>query len=206
MTRTYRMKARAEAARETERRILEAAFEAFFHEYYDLVTLGKIAAEAGVTDKTVLRKFGSKEELLSAVVMELGFRFRGPRGGASPGEYRQAIVESVEANEQMGREVLHVLAQEDRTPALRRATEMGRANHRAVTAEVFGPWLPAEDHPDYDRLLAPFVVILDVFTWRLLRLDQGLSREETERVLVEMVEGLLARPAYQRDQKEEDHA
>lgn len=204
MTRTYRMDARAQAARENERRILEAAFEAFFHEYYDVVTLREIADAAEVTEQTVLRKFGSKEELLSAVVTELGARFRGPRGNAEPGDYRQAVAESVEANEQMGREILHVLAQEDRTPALRRATEVGRANHRAVTAEVFSPWLPAGDDADHGRLLAPFVVILDVFTWRLLRLDQGLSREVTERVLVEMVEGLLARPAYQRDQGNDD--
>lgn len=200
MTRTYRMGPRAEAAHETGRQILEAAFEAFFHEYYDVVTLREIADAAGVTEQTVLRKFGSKQELLSAVVNELGVRFRGPRGNAEPGDYRRAITEAVEANEQFGREVLHVLAQEDRTPALRRATEVGRANHRAVTAEVFSPWLPAADHPDHDRLLAPFVVVLDVFTWRLLRLDQGLSREATEQVLVAMIEGLLARPEYQREE------
>lgn len=204
MPRTYRMTARAQAAQQTERRILDAAFEAFFHEYYDLVTLRGIADGAGVTEQTVLRRFGSKEGLLSAVVSELGVRFRGPRGGAEPGEYRRAIAEAVEANERRGREVLHVLAQEDRTPALRRATDVGRASHRAMTAEVFSPWLPPADHTDHDRLLAPLVVILDVFTWRLLRLDQGLSREDTEHVLVQMTEGLLARREYRRDKEVDD--
>lgn len=190
------MTARAEAVQQTDRKILEAAFDAFFHEYYDVVTLREIADNAGVTEQTVLRKFGSKEDLLSAVVKKLGSRFRGPRGGAQPGDYPTAVREAVEANEQRGKEVLHVLAQEDRTPALRRATEIGRVNHRATTAEVFEPWLPPTDHPDHDRRLAPFVVILDVFTWRLLRLDQGLSLEETEHVLVEMIEGVLTRPEY----------
>jgi len=35
------------------------------------------------------------------------------------------------------------------------------------------------------------VVITDVYTWKLLRLDQGLSRAATELAMVEMIERLL---------------
>jgi hypothetical protein len=35
------------------------------------------------------------------------------------------------------------------------------------------------------------VAITDVYTWKLLRLDQGLGRKATELALVEMIERLL---------------
>ena len=191
MTRPYQMTARAEAVREREEAVLEEAFDAFLSEYYDQVTLRGVAERAGVTEQTVIRRFGSKEELLETVLERLGHRFAGPRGGAETGDYRQAITEAVESYEQQGQRILHLLSQEDRTPALARVTEVGRAAHRQLTAEVFAPWLPDSDDPDYPRELGPFVVALDLYTWKLLRLDLGLSRAGTELAITRMVEGLI---------------
>lgn len=192
MTRRYRMTKRAEAVRAREAAVVEAAFDAFFSSYYDQVTLRDIGQAAGVTEETIRRRFGSKEDLLSEVIERLGHeRLGSPRGGAAPGDYHTAVREAVDSYEKAGPQILHALSQEDRTPVLKRATDLGREAHYRVTAEAFAPWLPAADHPDHREALAPFVVALDVYTWKMLRLDMGLSRDQTESGVVRLVEGLI---------------
>ncbi|HWO84541.1 MAG TPA: hypothetical protein VNM38_12250, partial [Solirubrobacterales bacterium] len=53
--RPYRMKARAEAAEATRRKILEAVEVAFEELFYDEITLTEVARRAGVSVQTVLR-------------------------------------------------------------------------------------------------------------------------------------------------------
>src|SRR5437764_2573263 len=60
-TRLYRMVARAEAAEATRLRILDAARQLFADLLYDQVSLNAVAARAGVTVQTVIRRFTSKE-------------------------------------------------------------------------------------------------------------------------------------------------
>src|SRR4051812_38338200 len=60
------MGARAAAAAETGDRILGAAISLFASTGYDDVSLRAVADRAGVTEKTVLRRFGSKDGLLLA--------------------------------------------------------------------------------------------------------------------------------------------
>src|SRR4051812_18036243 len=64
--RTYRMTARAEAAQATAERILDAAVEVFWEHPTDQIPLDAVARRAGVTKQTVLRRFGSKDELVAA--------------------------------------------------------------------------------------------------------------------------------------------
>jgi hypothetical protein len=44
-----------------------------------------------------------------------------------------------------------------------------------------------------ERRIAGLIVLTDVFTWRLLRRDIGLSRSETERTIVEFIEAALVK-------------
>lgn len=67
-TRTYRSPVRDEAARETRRRILEAAHGLFLEHGYARVSITDIASAAGVARPTVLSVFGSKAGLLHVVV------------------------------------------------------------------------------------------------------------------------------------------
>jgi AcrR family transcriptional regulator len=63
MTRTYTMKARAEATASTRSRILDAVI-ALSEERLSLeIVLADVAARAGVSVQTVLRHFGSRNEL-----------------------------------------------------------------------------------------------------------------------------------------------
>src|SRR5271163_3835918 len=65
-TRRYRMSARADAAAATGERLLAAAWKHFGTRAYEEVRLREIAAEAGVTEQTLLARFHSKDELLTA--------------------------------------------------------------------------------------------------------------------------------------------
>jgi hypothetical protein len=44
------------------------------------------------------------------------------------------------------------------------------------------------------RRLAQFVAVCDVYTWKLLRRDAGLSRRQTQLALVELLTPMMGRP------------
>ena len=62
--RTYHSTARAESARQTRRRIVEAARELFETRGYAGTTIDAVAEAAGVSRRTVFLSVGSKAELL----------------------------------------------------------------------------------------------------------------------------------------------
>lgn len=97
----------------------------------------------------------------------------------------------VEHYETMGESELRLLAEEDRVPGLRVIADQGRAFHRAWRERVFAPFLSGLDGPDRERRLAQLVAGCDVYTWKLLRRQAGLSRGRTEVALVELVQPLL---------------
>jgi len=69
--RAYRSSRRAEQAKETKRRILDAALTLFGRNGYSGATIETIAQEAGVSPLTVYSSFGTKSSLLSALVAVL---------------------------------------------------------------------------------------------------------------------------------------
>ena len=83
--RPYTMRARAESAQATYRRILDAAEQLFLEQWYDQVTLDHVAEEADVSKQTVLRRFGSKESLFAAVADELSHHNESNRSKVPPG-------------------------------------------------------------------------------------------------------------------------
>jgi hypothetical protein len=42
--------------------------------------------------------------------------------------------------------------------------------------------------------LAQLIAVTDVYTWKILRRDTGLTRPQTERALAELIEGVAGRP------------
>ena len=66
--RPYRSTLRAEQARLTRDRILEAAEELFLAEGYGTTTIAKVARRAGVAADTVFATFGSKRGILKALI------------------------------------------------------------------------------------------------------------------------------------------
>jgi AcrR family transcriptional regulator len=185
--RPYQMRARAEAAAETGRRILEATIELHRERYFDQVSLEDIAERAGVTVQTVIRRFGSKERLIEAAAEEGNRQVTHQRYQAPVGDIEGAVENLVDHYEEWGNSVLRLLAQEERVPAFRSVTDAGRAFHYEWVERTFAPLLAERTGTARRRLLAELVAICDVYFWKLLRRDMGLSREQTELAIRETI-------------------
>lgn len=192
MTRAYRMGARAEAAKKTGERILEAALERFTAAHFDEVTLDSIAEHAGVTVQTVIRRFGSKEDLLSAVAQSQLEEVAEQRGRAPVGDVSGAVANLVDHYEEFGNIAMHLLRQETRVEALAEVTAKGKHLHDQWVRTVFAPWLDQLEGVTRERLHAQLVTVCDVYSWHLLRQHRELSRHQTELALKELLEGILS--------------
>jgi AcrR family transcriptional regulator len=189
--RPYRMVARAESAAATGERILDAAVEVFWELPREQITLDEVARRAGVTVQTVIRRFGGGEGLFAAAAEREAERVRRQRAQAPVGDATGAVRVLVDHYEAMGDRVLRLLAEEEHAPGLREVADRGRILHREWCAEVFAPALEGRVGVERDRRLAQLVAICDVYTWKLLRRDAGLSRRQTELALAELLEPLL---------------
>jgi AcrR family transcriptional regulator len=185
------MGARAEAAQQTGEQILAAALQRFSTAHFDEVTLDSIAVESGVTVQTVIRRFGSKEGLVRAVVEEQRAKVIEQRGNAPVGDLSGAVSNLMDHYEEMGETTLHLLRQEARVDALAEITATGKRFHEDWVRRVFSPWLQRREGIDRKRLHAQLVAICDVYTWHLLRQQRGLSRRQTELALNELLQGVL---------------
>ncbi len=189
--RPYRQGARADAAAEKTARIVAAAEELFATRLYDQVSLADVASRADVGLQTLIRRFASKEELVRGVTAVARDRIEEQRGEAPVGDVPGAVANLVEHYEELGDMIVRVLAQEERVPAFAEATELGRTVHRAWVRRVFAPMLDPLPRAERALRLAQLIALCDVYTWKLLRRDQRLSRARTERAMAEMIDALL---------------
>jgi AcrR family transcriptional regulator len=191
--RPYRMRARAEAAAETGRRILAAVVELHMERFFDQVSLEDVAERAGVTVQTVIRRFGSKERLIQAATEAANSEVTHQRDQAPVGDIEGAVRNLVDHYEEWGDGVLRLLAQEGRVAAFRSVTDTGRTLHYEWVERVFAPLLAKRTGQARRRLLAELIAICDVYFWKLLRRDLSLSREQTELAIRETILALEGR-------------
>lgn len=182
--RSYTMSARARAVEETRRRILDATATLSEHRRIAAISLDDVAAEAGVSVQTVLRQFGSRGGLLEATRTHVQEAVTAERQ-APVGDVDVAVSVIVAHYEARGPAVLLLLAQEAEDPLVRTITDDGRHMHRQWVEQVFAPFRPSPAALDL------LVVATDVYTWKLLRLDRGLSRTETEQRMGTLVRAVL---------------
>jgi hypothetical protein len=90
---------------------------------------------------------------------------------------------------------LRMIAQEDRIDAIRADTDRGRRWQRAWVADVLRPHLDAAPPGRRDDLHEALIVALDIYTWRLLRVDIGHPSEDARRIVAGMVNALVRAPA-----------
>jgi AcrR family transcriptional regulator len=188
-TRSYTMTARAEAAERTRVRILDAAIDLATTRLLADVSLDDIAAGAGVSVQTVLRRFGSRAGLIEAATLH-GSQQVGEERVAPVGDVTAAIDVVVDHYELRGDGVVLLLAQETTDPQVRRITDNGRRLHRDWVETVFAPYLP-DSHAARTELVDLLAVATDVNTWRQLRRDRGLDRATTARRMNRLVSALL---------------
>ena len=192
--RRYRMRVRAEAARATAGRVLAVALELFTEKPYEDVSLEEVAEAAGVTKRTVLRRFGSKERLFVAATELAGAEVMRQRDAAPVGDVAGAVANLVEHYECWGPNRLRMLAQEDRIPVVAENVAVGRRYHWSWVERTFAPLLDGLGGAARKRRIAGLVALTDVYTWKLLRRDLGLSRADTERTLVELISKVEGAP------------
>lgn len=188
--RKYRMRLRTEQSNTTAGRIRDEAWQRFSTRPYDEVTLAEIATAAGVTVPTVIAHFGHKEDLFLASFIDWAERAVELREKVTPGDPVEAVRNLLGLYEAEGHIVLLLLAEEDRFPAVREMTDEGRAYHRIWVEEIFEPNLKALDGAARERRVVQLVVATDLLTWKLIRRDAGLSAQQTEETIVEMVRTL----------------
>ncbi|MDB5449250.1 MAG: TetR/AcrR family transcriptional regulator [Phenylobacterium sp.] len=189
--RPYRQSVRARAAEETGERILDAFSARLRDGWFDEIRLEDVAAEAGVTVQTVIRRFGGKAGLLEAQGERLNTEVQGRRDVA-PGDVPGAIEALLEDYEASGDLVMRSLAQEDRHPAIRRLTDLGRGNHRAWLDGVFAPWLAGLSADEARRRTDALVAATDVYLWKLLRRDMARPLPDYRRLVETLVAAALA--------------
>jgi len=185
-TRSYTMGARAEAVQETRERIRDAMFRLGTQRLFTDITLDDVAQEAGVSVQTILRQFGSRAALLEANI-EYAVSQIAEERTVPVGDVEAAVRVICDHYETRGDIALLMLAQEHSDAQVERLAQRGREMHRDWVAEVFAPYLD-DDDASVDLL----VVATDVYTWRLLRRDRGLSRTQTERRIKQLVAAVLA--------------
>jgi len=184
--RTYTMGARAQAVEETRRRIIQATFDLQTERLTAEIGLDAVAERAGVSVQTVLRQFGNRAALFDVAVTVANERIMEERR-TPVGDVPAAVRTIVDHYEAHGDFALLMLAQENHYDHIRRMSEAGKATHRLWVEEVFAPY--ARDDPALVDLL---VVATDVYTWKLLRRDRGLSRTVTEHRMKDLVAAVLA--------------
>jgi AcrR family transcriptional regulator len=186
--RPYRMGARADAAAATRDRIIRAVLELHVAKFHDQITLDDIAARAGVTVQTVLRHFETRERLVTAAAELASSEVITQRTAAPVGNIDGAVENLLDHYEAWGQSALRLLAQEERVPQLRVVADGGRAAHYAWVERTFAPFLAETSDP---QLRAKLIVLADVFTWKLLRLDLGLDRAATASALASMIRAVI---------------
>jgi AcrR family transcriptional regulator len=194
--RPYRQVARAKAAAETGRRIIDAFAASAGDRWFDEITLQEVATRAGVTVQSVIRRFGSKEGLIKAMIGEFGPAI-GAEFSSTPGDIDSAVSRLFTAYERFGDGTVRNLAQEQRVPALQPLIDFGRKEHRRITAAQFAPWLEKLAGAERRDAVDALVIATDIYTWKLLRRDMERSLADSKRAVKRLIAAVLA--AYAAD-------
>lgn len=192
-SRTYVLRARAEAQEETRRRILAEAKEILFSQPFDELTLPLVADRSGVTTQTVRNHVGSKEGLIVALTEAIAEELTSARREAAPADTATAMAMLAAEYEAYGHAVMRLLAAAEHSAAMAAMAERGRREHRAWLETTFADRLPT-DRRTRNRTLAALYAATDVGTWRLLRLDLRHSRRMTTEVMCALTDGVLTSP------------
>lgn len=186
------MRARADAAAETGRRIVRAMQELFAEQPYDRITVEAAATRAGVTVQTVLRRFGSKEGLFVAAAQEGRAQILAQRGAAPAGNHPAAVKNLFDHYERWGLVAMRLLEQEERIPQIGAIAREGRRIHAEWVGRVFRPEMARLRGRARARRHTQLIALTDVYVWKLLRRDLALSRTDAEEVVLGMIDALCA--------------
>jgi AcrR family transcriptional regulator len=177
-TRTYTMRARAEQAEQTRRRIIGATVALGGERPLAACTLPAIAERAEVSVQTVLRIFGSRDGLFREVLERTSAEVAAERT-ADPDDVPASLAALVDHYELRGDTVLLLLGQEEWEPVAAEITSRGKRMHRDWIGIVFARSLAPLDAAGRDTATDLLVAATDVSAWKIWRRDLGRTRDET---------------------------
>ena len=184
------MVARVEGMAATRERIVEAALKLALEQRYEDITLVAIAKAAGVSHQTVLNHFESKENVAAAAAELLGRQTMAAREKAVRGDCTGAISILMGEYARFGDANARWAMASERLGSLAHLLDEARANHQTWLERIFSDRLPASPVARR-RAIQGLHVATDVYTWKLLRRDLRLARAETERIILDLVNGIL---------------
>lgn len=188
--RPYRQTERAASVTATRTAILDAVDAIFLPDPGTAFTLDQVAEQSGVTVQTILRHFGSKSKLLEASAQRGLASTSAGRDDVPVGDLSAIAHYLAQHYESVGPMVLRMLAVESDGDAIAEMNERGRDMHRAWVERVLGPMLSGGSSAARRRRLATLIAVTDLLTWKLLRLEQGLSARDYERCVCDLLERL----------------
>lgn len=165
------------------------------------ITLDDIARASGVTVRTVLRRFGSRDGAFEAAFSRIESEIKSLRQPTPPGDVDAAIASLIDQYEQIGDLNIRALEAEDQLPLVHRGLEGGRRAHRQWLDDVFTPCLVQRSPREKARRFIALYAATDIYVWKLLRRDLKLDRDATKDAVGDMVRGVLA-PGRARSRKE----
>ena len=174
----------------TRERIVQAALKLALELAYEDITLAAIAEAAGVSHQTVLNHFASKENVAAAAAELLARQTQTARDGAAPDDQPGAIAILVSEYERFGDANARWAVASERLGSLAPLLDRARAGHQAWLDRIFSNLLPKAPSARRHAIHALHAAT-DVYTWKLLRRDLLLSRADTERIMLELVYGVL---------------
>jgi AcrR family transcriptional regulator len=184
---------RQEQVAATRASIAGAALDLLLENDYAVVTLTAIAERAGVSHQTVLNHFESKEGAARAAFERLKDEVGSERERILPGDVNSAVHHLVAQYERSGDANVRAAMAAEQLESFTPLLDEARAGHQADLERIFGDRLPVDPGA---RMRAVYALhaATDVYTWKLLRRDLGLSRAVTERILADLVDGVLQHP------------
>ena len=155
------------------------------------ITLEMVAKEAGVTTKTILRKFESKDGMINESLFYLATEIKGERTLATVGNIDEILKALLSNYEKMGEAAIRTINLESELEIARQIGAKGRALHRDWCIQMFSPYLPNEQSADYEIQLTSFIAATEIYLWKLMRKDLKLSKGQTFSIFKNLVEGLI---------------
>ncbi len=171
-------------------RIARAGAGLLREQRFEDITLAAIAKAAGVSHQTVLNHFGTKEGVAGAAADLITKETEDLRASAVPGDLQGAVRIVVDQYEDSGDSNVRWAMSAERLGSLASRIDQARAYHQRWLARVFAGDLPVEESARR-RAVNALHAATDVYTWKLLRRDLGLSRRETENTMADLVAGVL---------------
>jgi len=191
--RPYVLKARGAAKQATHQRILQAGADLWWEKMTPEITLDDVAQRSGVSAQTILRHFGTRERLFAAVEDFLQQQIIAERQAPS-GDVQEAVRVLFDHYERRGDAVMRLLGQEYWNARIRVGMDSGRRAHREWVEHVFAPLVEERQCGEVERedVMDLLVVATDVYTWKLLRRDRLLERQQAEDRVKRLIAAILA--------------